>query len=555
MLPVLVAVLVWIPALVGLGSPVTNALRRATGAVVSGAALRAAVAGLLGMFVAATVTAGANFFVAAYPFVSGGLLVAGWILVLRERRRWLRLPGRAWRTAGVVALIVALADARGMRLYDAGIYHLQAVKWVTSGPLPRGLANLFGSLGYNCAWFTFTAAVESPGLLGRGGFVVNAALAILLALPAVDSVMRWRGRAIRPHRVVLALMLYPLALYGIRDAMISSPAPDLAVILLVLLSTALWVRSPRFAPHALTLACFAVSIKLSAVPFLILAAGATGAWALRGPRRPRLAVPVALFCVLAGAVFLARGIWLSGYPAFPSTVGGVAGLSWTSPPGHVIRVARTIESWSKYHKVDEDVRPGTPWVGWWFGRVGTSQPVVVAAIVLVTGAGLWVWRRPRLGAESARAVLAMIAMLPAVAFWFVTAPQPRFGYGYIFGVASLVLAVGLSGFVPRKVEPPVRQWATAGATVGLLLLVQIDLHLLKASWIRWPEIPRATLVTRRTVDGLVVHMPRGDDRVWAAPLPATPELDPNLRCETGAKELRRFWIEATPDDSEVLSRP
>ncbi|MDB5293521.1 MAG: hypothetical protein JWL69_4762 [Phycisphaerales bacterium] len=555
MLPILVAVLVWIPALVGLGSPAANALRRATGAVVGGAALRAAIAGLLGMFVAATATAAANFLVPAYPLVSSGLLVAGWALVLRERRRWLRLPPRAWRTAGVVALLVALADARGMRLYDAGIYHLQAVRWVTSGPLPRGLANLFGSLGYNCAWFTFTAAVETPLLLGRGGFVVNAVLAVLLALPSVDSVMRWRGRAFRQYRVVLAMMLYPLAMYGIRDTMISSPAPDLVVIMLVLLSTALWVRSPRFAPHAMTLACFAASIKLSAVPFLALAAVATGVWALRGPRRPRRAAPVALFCALAAAIFLARGIWLSGYPAFPSTVGRVAGLSWTSPRAHVTRVARTIESWSKHHKLDEGVTPATPWVSWWVRRVGSSQPVVVAAIVIVTGAGLWVWRRPRLDAQSARSVLAMVAMLPAVAFWFITAPQPRFGYGYIFGVASLVFAVGLSGFVPRKIDPPVRQWATAGATVGLLLLAQIDLHLLKATWIRWPQIPRATLVTRRTVDGLVVHMPRGDDRVWAAPLPATPELDPNLRCEIDAKGIRRFWIEAPPNNSHVSSRP
>jgi hypothetical protein len=505
------------------------------------------------MFVAATITAAANFFVPAYPFVSGGLLLVGWAMVLRGRRRWVRLPGRAWRTAGVVLLLVALADARGMRLYDSGIYHLQAVKWVTGGPLPRGLANLFGSLGYNCAWFTFTAAVESPGLLGHGGFVVNAALAVLLALPAVDSLMRWRGRVIRPHRVVLALMLYPLATYGIRDAMISSPAPDLVVILLVLLATALWVRSPRFAPHALTLACFAASVKLSAVPFLALAAVATGAWALRGPRRPLRAAPVALFCIAAGAIFLARGIWLSGYPAFPSTVGRVAGLSWTSPAAHVTRVARTIESWSKHHTLDGGAASGTHWIAWWFGRVGFTQPVVVAAIVLVTGAGLWAWRRPRLGAEASRAVLAMTALLPAVTFWFVTAPQPRFGYGYIFGVASLMLAVGLGGFVPRKVDPPVRQWATAGATVGLLLLAQIDLRLLKTTFIRWPEIPNAALVKRTTVDGLVVYMPKGDDRVWAAPLPATPELDPNLRCERDEKGIRLFRIEGKPDDSRGLS--
>jgi hypothetical protein len=149
----------------------------------------------------------------------------------------------------------------------------------------------------------------------------------------------------------------------------------------------------------------------------------------------------------------------------------------------------------------------------------------------------------------------MVTLLPTLAFWFVSAPQPRFGYGYIFGVASLVFALGLSDFVPRKVDPRVRRWALAGATVGLLLLAQIDLHLLKATWIRWPQIPTTALVRRRTLDGLVVYMPRERDLVWAAPLPATPELDPHLRCEFDASGIHRFWIEAAPDDPQVSFRP
>jgi hypothetical protein len=462
-------------------------------------------------------------------------------MLLRDRRRYLRLPRRAWRMAGVIVLFVGLADSRGMPWYDTGIYHLQAVQWITSGPLPRGLGNLYGSFGYNCAWFTLAGAIETPLLLGKACFVINALLAILLALPAVDSVMRGRGRPLQPYRVMLGLMLIPWALFGIR--MVSSLAPDPAVMLIILFSTALWIRSVRFAPHALALACFAMTIKLSAAPLL------AAALAARSPRGRRGGAPVAAFCAAAAAIFLARGIWLSGYPAFPSTIGRFAALSWTATPQSVFHAEREIKYWSRYRRVYEVVKPGAPWIGAWVSRIGFSPPMVIAAVVFIAGGACWFYRRPRFTAAGTRSALALLAMLAAIIFWFLTAPQPRFGYGYLFGAASLTVAMGLSGFVPGKIDLPVRRIAFAGGIIALLVLTRLDLHLLKAALFRWPAIARATLKPHRTIDGVIVYMPVGDDRVWAAPLPATPELDPGLRCESDASgRIRRFWVEKSSSD-------
>ena len=109
--------------------------------------------------------------------------------------------------------------------YDTGLYHLQAVQWLTHGPLPKGLANLYECLGYNCSWFPLAAALETPLLLGKSCFIVNAMLVILIALPALDVALRNQFRILRPHHLLLFLMLVPLSQFTVDIPMLSSLSP------------------------------------------------------------------------------------------------------------------------------------------------------------------------------------------------------------------------------------------------------------------------------------------------------------------------------------------
>ena len=46
--------------------------------------------------------------------------------------------------------------------YDAGLYHIPYMNWVSAGPAPFGLANLEGRLGFNSSWLMFDAAFRMP---------------------------------------------------------------------------------------------------------------------------------------------------------------------------------------------------------------------------------------------------------------------------------------------------------------------------------------------------------------------------------------------------------
>jgi hypothetical protein len=541
MLPILIACVVWLPALIGLGSPLANALRRSSGAIVCSVALRTAIAGLMGIFVASTFTAAANFVLPVYPWVSIAQLLAGWFLLIWRGRGWLRLPRPAWHLCLAILLVVALIDARGIPWYDTGLYHLQAVQWMTTGPLPRGLANLNYSLGFNCSWFCFAAAVETPLVLGKSCFIVNALLAILIALTAVDALLRTSRSGIRADRVLFALMLIPLGIFGIGVAMISSLAPDLIIMLLVIFSIALWLRSKSSGPYILCFACFAMTIKLSAAPLLVMAAIMTVAGKYRWGLIP------AGFCMLAAVISAFRGIWLSGYPAFPSSFGRISGLSWASPPALADHAARTVACWSKYHSLPESVVPGSPWVGAWCHAIAMSQPMLIAYCLCITGIVLCIWRRPpTCSGIHRRGILALLLLPPAVAFWFFSAPQVRFGYGYIFSLAAVPVALGLGGYVLPSLEKRHRQAIVA---IGMLLLVlwfRIDRQILKTPLLHWPKIPVAKKMEAHPIkDVITIWTPRGDDRAWNAPLPTTPRFDPQLRCDVDpAGRVVQFRIQS-----------
>jgi hypothetical protein len=546
----------WLPALLGLGLPLSGLLDLAARRRVPGVALRALLDACCGIFTMATLAAALGLVLPVYPLLSTALLSGGWLLAIRSRRRWTGAPARAWRCLAIVAAIVLLADARGIPCYDTGLYHLQAVRWITNGPTPRGLANLFGPLGSNSAWFAFAAALETPGLLGRSCFIANALLAILTATAAMDAALQLRrgSGTTRAARLILALMLIPLATFGIYWALISSLSPDLAVMLLVMLATALWIASPAFSPHVLVLACLATAIKPSAAPLLLGAAAAMVFWMARhhGSLRWRPTLGAIAACLVAGAVFVARGLWTSGWVAFPFPLGSITRLRWTTPDTYRQTVALRIELWAKFHALPGQVAPGQRWGMLWIQRFGLSQPMGFVLTTLAAGLVLLAWKRGAWPSKSTTRRIAAAALLhvAAIGLWIAQAPDLRFGYGYLISLAALPLAIVCGG--QRRLHSPPSTgravWIGPLAGLCLLLLVRLDRHLLKAARLGWPTIPHSRFTLAHTADGTSIHIPvPPEDRVWDQPALATPELLPGLHCEhDSAGGIREFWIAPPP---------
>jgi hypothetical protein len=528
MIPTLLALLVWIPALLGLGSFLARGLDED---------LRPAVAGFAGLGVLAAAGMVANLFVPLGPWPAVASLAAGWAIFFV--RRSALVPPRAARlipAVAIVALVVAVLTqfpSAGGKGFDAGLYHLQAVRWAAERSHPRGLASLYGPLGYDVSWFVVAALLELPGLAGRSGFVLNGAAivlaswAVLAALRRLSEGERTFGTALLATAAVPAcLAIQALAFPGYDD-----PVTLLAFLVLGLWSLALERRDASRGPLAVAaalLAVFAVTIKLSAAALAV-----TSLVALVTLRR--MPGRAGWWTVAAGAGtlvvgWLARGITGSGCLVFPAYQTCLTDLPWVATRANAEAVISAFQSNSRSPPLAhagflEPVARVFPWLA----EAGRLPLLALLALALV--AGLVVGRRVlrRAAGEPGPLLVAATSAL-GLAYWLATAPDPRYGVLYFLPLALAPTAAALAW---GDTATPRRARRVLIALCAIFGLAAGGWTLRRLTWddvaiVRWPEYPAAALERQVTANGLEVNVPVGSIQCWRAPLPCTPVLEPGL---------------------------
>ncbi|MFQ5745770.1 MAG: LIC_10190 family membrane protein [Gemmatimonadota bacterium] len=497
------------------------------------------------------------------------------------RRGWSD-RGRRW--AGVAFLIAALWAANQLTgpptQYDTGMYHAPMVRWIRSFPLVPGLGNLHGRLAFNNANLLFAALID--GTVWRGGatHVVNGVLIFLLLAQvsaALAGLVSARAGGPRGRLVFDGLLLAPVLAKVIHeDARSHSPDLAVAVVLLAAASRlyALLVERDgrsRGGEVALVVALFALAVcfKLSAAAFAgigtVIALSLGSAPGRDGPGRLRFAASTLVLPALLVGPWLARGAVLSGYPLYPIRAVAVA-ADWRVPGEQADAELAYIRHSARW--VDNEPGEGWDWVGPWlrtmtnpYRRVRILLPLVLAA----AGSLLWLLRAGA-GRGAARPPTGGLLLVPTaagMAFWFVTAPHPRFGY-FLFWVAAATVVAELVGRAPRTVPRPGRRIALALLFLGSLPLLDDPLmqfvrhgrnpaRTLVDRMIRAPgpdrglhPMPEAELTTFRTESGLRLWTPVSSNHCWDTPaLPCTPHPARNLELRRAGDLRHGFRIDGS----------
>src|SRR5262249_47576109 len=75
-----------------------------------------------------------------------------------------------------ILILVACGTSATPINYDAGLYHLQVLKYLLKGALPFGLANIHGRFGFNNALYAVGATLRGPVFLSDGVFLISAVI-------------------------------------------------------------------------------------------------------------------------------------------------------------------------------------------------------------------------------------------------------------------------------------------------------------------------------------------------------------------------------------------
>jgi hypothetical protein len=463
-------------------------------------------------------------------------------------------PGRPnlSRTDLVPLLIGAIActllitrTSRPADHYDVGLYHAQAIKWLHEMGTVAGLGNVHTPFAHNSGWHVLAAYFDLTDLIGApvpGLNLVIIGAGWLTAMGGLRGLLLGR-RALGD--IVALLLSFPLTYFFVEEfasPITDTPAAVLGWIIFVLLLR----RSEREAPlradsemlNIGMILAFWMTIKLSSAPAaLILLAVFAASW--RSPRR-LVALSISLGVVVLP--WMLRGVMLSGFIAFPLAAVPPLPVDWAMPVLEAMDQTRTVQSWAKIpYALAQDVASFTvqEWVPLWWARQNTLTrlliPMALGSLPL-TLAGVVMLGRVRTLPNTR-----MVAGLSGVWsigcwFWFLGAPDPRYGLGFLIPIIALPAALVLAPIVHAQARATI---ALLAAAIVLMVAGALRTELPKLRWQeRWllPAPYIQTVTKPASMNGIPLRMPATGDQCWNSPLPCTPT--PNAALEARGCALR-----------------
>ncbi|QHV94798.1 LIC_10190 family membrane protein [Spirosoma endbachense] len=454
-------------------------------------------------------------------------------------------------------IVVILVYAIGRPVNpDSGTYHLPTIRYVERYAAIPGLGNLFSRLAFNSSFFVIGAAFGFTDLAGQTLFPLNGFLLLLFGDYSIRQLQRLN---LSPVLRNLQLSIVCLALFFL-IRQVNAPGTDVWATLLTLFVFLVWLNENRRSNHfrafllvALVFTC--LTVKLATLPILLLLPFV--AYEHRHWIRWNHGVWVTILACLLIGPWLVRNVILSGYLIFPFTELDLVSVDWKVAKNAVRFEHDFVTFWARFHlpetKFDPEklTWPFARWVSWWwthwwFWYNWPNRPTFIMAVLSpVLMASQWVYGRERLRGLLAAYVVALAGFL----FWFLKAPEFRFGYAFIWIAALLPILNLIQQPLPTRIAT-----GLVGLTlIGLLVfaavnrenhkpdsLVALLLIPAKLSHLNSGE-QNAYYDLRRTRSGLAVVVPRAPcEACFDIELPCTPFFsdDLQLRGKTIAEGFR-----------------
>ena len=566
MLLTFISFLLWIPAILGIGSLAHIPYRiwvkeKSNETIIENA--------ILGMALISATANWVNFFVAISNIVQVLILLLGW------RRFIYILYRKEFKKPSLVLILGAIIVGGGLfflratvtpSYYDSGYYGLQNLQWYNTTPLPLGLANLHARFAYNSAWLALASVVQLPTI----DFFISGEILLwfmsFIGLFALESGTKgeWSPSVIYGIATSLVILTPVLGAFTI-----SALSTDLSAFWLSIMLGWISLRllehkiSTSYAIWFTTIAVFlGITLKLSAIPLFLILIGQL--FILKKDIRSNYIsvlkgiIPLVSFILIP---WVGRFFVMSGCFIYPLAFTCVPALEWGVPVDSVAWMVDYI----KHFAIDRTLVPADIGLFWfmdktlfqnWLDLYFDYMETLLLFFFLGAGGIIYLIsiKKHQPNRIYQNELVLILSYLGGVIFWFLTAPDIRFGSGYLWGATLLLLSFGVH-YLLQQANTRIKNLTSfflLGSISGLLIisLVRRSNSLLDKSlspnWIYPASAPIVESYYQR-IDGVDIRYPvKSDLLCWGEPLPCTPELNADLKIEkddTG--HITMFYLESS----------
>jgi hypothetical protein len=384
--------------------------------------------------------------------MAGAILLSILFISQKDYQQFEKTVGtKPWRIfSGIVFALIVISllevSTHTPSNADTGIYHAQAIRWIETFRVVPGLGNLHGRLAFDSAWLVLSA-LFSFSFLGGLSYHQSGSIIFLFSL-----LYFWSGftNLLSGKFKVSSMIktaLIPIAFITLAIEA-SSPGTDLPVSFLIWIILLFWLEAVEnqntgeiWKVLVIFLAVVTVTIKLSAAPLLLCLIPFIYFWIKKQNIKP---LPIALaISGLAVLPWLVRNVILSGYLVYPVSALDLFSPDWKIPKSLVDSESQAVIAWGRHPgwgQANVFALSFQQWVHQWFINQTINRKVL---FLLTTFSPLWFFMSSFLKRyhpkETTPTLPIFITAYCGYIFWFFTAPDFRFGYGFIIFICLLTV--------------------------------------------------------------------------------------------------------------------
>ena len=434
----------------------------------------------------------------------------------------------------IFLLFIISKSAYPIANYDSGLYHIQNIKWIENFPAIFGLGNLHNRFAYNSNWFLLSALTGVNYIFGIRFYILNILFTCVSTIFFVMRISKFTRKKTLSGLISLLLFFYSTILtYGY----VNSPTQDLPVTLLIWIVIILFIEKyeqsqlhtwDKKSVLILLLCCLAMTIKLSSFPLLMIPAFLFLDSAKKNHHWEWKSLIIGVIFLLP---WICRNIMISGCIIYPVAFLQIPWFDWSIPKDTVREMAEIIRAWAILPKMDRDIVLAMPYpewiIKWSFNR--TVEDLVLS-IITILGMFLFILqdtykyiRTKRSGNHDAYFFIFLdVSIFSGALFWFLSAPDPRFGYGY--------LVAGFIVFISR-IFYSILTHNILYKAIALVSICLLSISIVKSfaspniteNFVLPPQVATANTEIQITDDNFSYSIPTDGDQCWDAPLPCAPK--------------------------------
>lgn len=327
-------------------------------------------------------------------------------------------------------------------------YHAQIMQWVEKYRAVPGLANLHVRFGYQWFWFVDSALFSFSFTGVQGVTFLNSTVLFwffIFFINRIDHNLFKEGKKLYG---VLWIVLLAISMWSYTQVRLTatSASPDFIAVIFTLVIIYLLHQKELKTLSTSTcllvsfLSFVAVTIKLSVAPILLVAFMAAFFGLIK--RKIKLVLTVFFLAILTFSPFIARNIITSGYVVFPLASFDIVNVDWKNDKATTLSERNYVSAYAKnpglaavetsaINKMDTE-----EWLPTWWQYRSTADKSILILLLISFISALLSLRKIFLSGFISQFIL--ITLLTGIIFWFVNAPDPRFGFGSILGFIGVI---------------------------------------------------------------------------------------------------------------------